>query len=99
MHQNSALKLQHGRKPSWFDCHRRFLPGNHCFRANKVIFRKGKIIHISTPQRIFGEILYDVASKLPNVTIEVEFQILRFQENEHKRTKSSIFWELLYWKH
>jgi len=95
MHQNYAFQLQHKRKLSWFDCHRRFLPWNHYFRTNKVAFHKGKSIHIGSPRRISGEILSDVASKLPKVTTEVEFQIPRFQENEHNWTKQSIFWSWL----
>ena len=33
--------LPNGRKYSWFDCHRRFLPPNHSFRDQKNAFRKG----------------------------------------------------------
>ena len=50
MHQNCTFQLQHGQKPSWFDCYRRFLPRNNCFRANKVTFRKGNSIHIGHPK-------------------------------------------------
>ena len=99
MHQNCAFQLQYGRKPSWFDCHRRFLPRNHCFRANKVAFRKGKSIHTGPPRRIPGEMLSDTVSTLPKVTTDINFQISGFEENEHNWTKQSIFWELPYWKH
>jgi len=53
MHQNSALQLQRGRKPSWFDFQRRLLPRNQCFRANKVSFCKGKSIHVGPSSKDF----------------------------------------------
>lgn len=35
---SKAFTLKRGRKTSWFDCHRQFLPDNHAFRRNKVAF-------------------------------------------------------------
>jgi hypothetical protein len=32
MDDTDAFTLQHGKKVSFFDCHRRFLPSNHSFR-------------------------------------------------------------------
>ena len=93
MQQNCAFQLQHEQKLSWFDCHCWFLPQNHCFRVNKVAFRKGKSIRTVPLRRISGKILSDVASKLPKVTTDVQFQIPEFQENEHNWTKQSIFSE------
>jgi len=93
MHQNCAFQLQHVQKPSWLDCHCKFLPWNHYYRATKVAFCKGKSIYIGYPRRISCKILSDVASKLPKVTTDVQFQIPEFQENEHNWTKQSIFSE------
>jgi hypothetical protein len=42
MDESDAFKLQHDRKVSFFDCHRRFLPLSHEFRGDKESFRKGK---------------------------------------------------------
>lgn len=81
MHQNCTFHLQYDRKPSWFDCHRRFLPRNQYFRANKVGFRKGKSIHIGPHRTIPGE-MSDTVSTLPKVTTDINFQISRFEENE-----------------
>ena len=92
MHQNCAFQLHHGRKPSWFDFHCRLLPRNHCFRANKVAFRKGKSIHIGPTRRISGEMLSNTISTLPKVTTDIHFQISGFEKNEHNWTKQSIFW-------
>ena len=75
------------------------MPQNHCFRVNKIAFRKGKSIRTGPLRRISGKILSDVASKLPKVTTEVEPQIFGFHKNEHNWIKQSIFWELPYWKH
>ena len=32
MEDSKAFRLTHGRKPCWFECHRRFLPSDHPFR-------------------------------------------------------------------
>ena len=73
MHQNCAFQLQHEQNPSWFDYYHRFSHQNHYFRANKVAFRKHKSIRFGPSRRISGEILSDVASKLPKVTTEAQF--------------------------
>ena len=35
IHRTDAFQLKHGRKTSWFDCHRRFLPMSHLYRKDK----------------------------------------------------------------
>ncbi|KAL6639429.1 hypothetical protein ACP70R_023159 [Stipagrostis hirtigluma subsp. patula] len=47
--------LPNGRKHSWFDCHRRFLPPDHTFRNQKNAFRKGVAVHDMPPRRLSGE--------------------------------------------
>jgi hypothetical protein len=37
MDDNDVFRLEHDRKVSFFDCHRRFLPSNHEFRDDTVI--------------------------------------------------------------
>jgi hypothetical protein len=44
MDDTEAFRLQHGKKVSFFDCHRRFLPSNHSFRNDPLSFMKGKTI-------------------------------------------------------
>jgi hypothetical protein len=46
-----AFSLEHGRKVSFFDCHRRFLPLSHEFRGDKESFKKGKSIRKGSPKR------------------------------------------------
>jgi hypothetical protein len=42
MDDTNAFRLQHNKKVSFFDCHRRFLPSNHSFRNDTRSFLKGK---------------------------------------------------------
>jgi hypothetical protein len=44
MDDSGAIRLQHGRKVSFFDYHRRFLPLSHEFRGDKESFQKGKSV-------------------------------------------------------
>jgi hypothetical protein len=44
MEDSDAFRLEHGRKVSFFDYHRRFLPSNHPFRSERRSFLKGKTI-------------------------------------------------------
>ncbi|XP_076885659.1 uncharacterized protein LOC143535231 [Bidens hawaiensis] len=44
MGDTEAFQLHAGRKTSWFDCHRRFLPRSHPFRRDKNGFRANKSI-------------------------------------------------------
>jgi hypothetical protein len=40
--ESDAFRLQHGRKVSFFDCHRRFLPLSHGLTSDKESFQKDK---------------------------------------------------------
>jgi hypothetical protein len=50
MDESDAFR-QHGRKVSFFDCHRRFLPSSHEFRDDKESFHKGKKVRKGPPKR------------------------------------------------
>jgi hypothetical protein len=54
MDDSDAFKLQHGRKVSFFDCHRRFLSLSHEFRGDKESFQKGKNVRKEPPKRKLG---------------------------------------------
>ncbi|XP_021618084.2 uncharacterized protein LOC110619138 [Manihot esculenta] len=65
MENSKAFILQHGGKPSFFDCHRQFLPINHPYRRQKDKFRKGFIEKTPSPSRmteknVFDNIFYTV---------------------------------------
>jgi hypothetical protein len=54
MDDTDAFRLEHGRKVSFFDCHRRFLASNHEFRNDTWSFLKGKTIRKGPPKQKFG---------------------------------------------
>ncbi|GJX21699.1 hypothetical protein Tco_0226144 [Tanacetum coccineum] len=49
-----AFSLSNGRKVSWFDCHRQFLPERHPFRRNKNDFIKNRIELSPSPLILTG---------------------------------------------
>ena len=50
-----AFQLKNGRKTSWFDCHRRFLPIGHPYRRNKNLFRHKRVVRDTPPPYLTGE--------------------------------------------
>jgi len=64
--------LQYGRKMSWFDCVRYFLPRNRALRRNKNAFTKGTTVHGQPPQRLTPEMEWQKVHDLPKVTEEPE---------------------------
>jgi hypothetical protein len=50
-----SFLLRNGRKPCWFDCHRRFLPENHSFRFEHNAFRKDTVMLDEPPRYLTGE--------------------------------------------
>ena len=59
MGRTDAFQLKKGRKPCWFDSHRRFLPLHHPYRRNKKRFRKNKIVRLPPPSYISGTDLFE----------------------------------------
>ncbi|KAL1223467.1 hypothetical protein V5N11_003525 [Cardamine amara subsp. amara] len=103
--RTDAFQLKYGRKTSWFDCHRRFLPIRDAYRRNKTLFRRNTIVRALPPVYLTGE--------------QLEAQIDHYGAHEtvkrggnwhsprnmpdgygehHNWHKKSIFWELPYWK-
>jgi hypothetical protein len=54
MDDTNAFMLQHGKKVSFFYCHRRFLSSNHSFRNDTRSFLKGKPVRKGPPKQKFG---------------------------------------------
>lgn len=50
-----ATWLQYGRKYSFFDCHRQFLPTNHSFRSDTNSFSSNIVVTNDPPHRLSGE--------------------------------------------
>ncbi|XP_010474081.1 PREDICTED: uncharacterized protein LOC104753537 [Camelina sativa] len=59
MDRREAFRLKYGRKPCWFDCHRRFLPLHHPYRKNKKLFRKNKVVRVPPPTYVSGNDLFE----------------------------------------
>jgi hypothetical protein len=51
INESDAFRLQHDRKVSFFDCHRRYLSLSHEFRGEKESFQKGKSIRKGPPKQ------------------------------------------------
>ncbi|KAG6393003.1 hypothetical protein SASPL_147233 [Salvia splendens] len=56
---SQAFSVKHGRKTTWFDCHRRCIHMNHRFRKDKQYFRKNRIEHSGPPPILNGEQILD----------------------------------------
>ena len=98
MENTKAFRLQYGRKPCFFDCHRRFLPPNHPFRRQRDKFSK-RVDHDSPIQRLSGE---EVLQRLDGIE-DLPFGIKCGKQKplgfgvSHNWVKKSIFWKLPYW--
>nr|GEV27796.1 hypothetical protein [Tanacetum cinerariifolium] len=100
MEKSKAFHLKHGRKTSFFDCHRQFLPKDHPFRRNKDSFTKGRVENNTPPSRLSGLETWRRVQKYPKVTDErypIGKNLPGFRAC-HNWTKKSIFWDLPYWK-
>ncbi|XP_027187904.2 uncharacterized protein [Cicer arietinum] len=95
---SKAFSLKHGRKTSWFDCHRQFLPDNHAFRRNKVAFYKNRIDKNEHPPILSGEQVWEKVYGIPKIT-DTRQCIVPGYGILHNWTKRSIFWDLPYWRH
>ena len=95
MEETNTFWLKFGKKHSWFDCHRRFLPPDHSFRRSKRSFRRNKVEKGSPPTILDGESVWQFVKDFPKVTGEVPTKIPGFGDL-HNWTKRSIFWDLPY---
>ena len=99
MENTKSFRLHHGRKNTWFDCHRQFLPAEHAFRRNKNSFYKNRIERTLPPIRLNGEQLWERVSPIPKIyQLPVNYGQFPSYGRTHNWTKQSIFWELPYWK-
>ena len=98
MKETKEFNLKNGGKSSWFDCHRRFLPGNHEFRRKRNRFRKDTTEKDGPPPKITSDEVFRRVSNLwrfPDVGKRVRYEGYNV---DHNWTKISIFWDLPYWK-
>jgi hypothetical protein len=54
MDDSDAYRLEHGKKVTLFDCHRRFLPLSHPFRGDRKSFMKVKRVRKGSPKQKLG---------------------------------------------
>ncbi|XP_033141288.1 uncharacterized protein LOC117132037 [Brassica rapa] len=102
--------LQHGRKYSWFDCHRMFLPKEHPYKRNVQAFRKGQTVTDDPPPWLTGKEFF--CERINNIeglkkmahrlwrkwTRETCEHTINGYGKHHNWVKKSIFWELPYWE-
>lgn len=105
MNRTDAFQLKHGRKTSWFDCHRRFLPIYHSYRGNKRLFKRNKVVRTPAPVYLSGEELeaqIDYYGALETVIQGGNWHTPAHMPDgygeHHNWHKKSIFWDLPYWK-
>ncbi|CAA7031818.1 unnamed protein product [Microthlaspi erraticum] len=98
--KTDAFQLKNGRKTSWFDCYRCFLPEDHGDRQNVVSFRKGRVVKDSAPPILTGEEFLNKVCGFPKTVASGGNHGKKVQGygNTHNWHKQSIFWELPYWK-
>lgn len=100
MGENKAIRLKHGKKQSWFDCTRVFLPEEHRFRYQSNAFLRRRICDRVMRERPDGlEIYHDVCELDENVFGQGRQAARRTAGfgDTHNWTKKSIFWDLPYW--
>ncbi|KAJ8630423.1 hypothetical protein MRB53_023746 [Persea americana] len=99
MEHTKSFNLSHGRKPCWFDCHRRFLPVDHPFRRNRENLKKGKVENDIPTPRLFGTEMLDRVMRLPVIQFGkiAASEIINGFGDSHNWVRRSIFWELPYW--
>jgi hypothetical protein len=94
MNDSDAFKLEHGRKVTLYDCHRRFLPSNHPFRSDKRSFLKGKLVRKGPPKR---KLKADI-TKIFDDLMEYENGEFKGYDEKHNWTHKNCLWELPYAK-
>ncbi|CAA7022710.1 unnamed protein product [Microthlaspi erraticum] len=96
----NAFQLKHGRKTSWFDCHRRFLPAEHPYRESMTKFRKNCQVSDGPPPDADGKCMLDELRYFgAEKTVECggnRHDKVDAYGDLHNWHKKSIFWDLPY---
>ena len=93
MSDTKAYRLEHGKKVTFFDTHRRFLPRNHHFRNDTKSFRKGIKVKEGPPKRLTGK---DIKEQLQNLKLAKDGVNFEGYGKEHNWSHKSFLWELPY---
>ena len=96
MERTKAFILNHGRKVSFFDCHRQFLPLDHPYRKQRDKFKRG-VKKETTVERFSGVDVMNNISELEQVTFGKASNGIKIDGYGkcHHWTKKSIFFELV----
>ncbi|XP_060210890.1 uncharacterized protein LOC132637885 [Lycium barbarum] len=86
MENTKSFTLKNGKKKSWFDCHRRFLPMDHPFRRMKNAFKNNTIEQDCPPPILSGEDIWERVQNLPKVTEEEPYMF----EGYGDKTKDNV---------
>lgn len=97
-----VFKLKHGRKTSWFDCHRRVLPHDHPYHWSTTLFRKNKNNFEGPPTELSGNYMMTQlrdfeAERTVSCGGNWNYMVDGCGEY-HNWHKKSIYWDLTYWK-
>jgi hypothetical protein len=94
MDDSDAYRLEYGKKVTFFDCHRRFLPLSHPFRGDRKSFTKGKTVRKGPPKQKLGA---DITQMLDDLKESGNGKFEGYGE-KHNWTHKSCLWELPYAK-
>jgi hypothetical protein len=92
MDDSDAFRLHHGRKVSFFDCHRRFLPLSNEFRGEKESFQKRKSVRKGPPKQ---KLRTDIVKMLDELK-EPQNSGFKGYDKKHNWTHKSCLWKLPY---
>jgi len=98
MEKTKSFSLKHGKKVSWFDCHRQFLPESHPFRKNKRSFFKNKVEKDIPPPRLSGGQIWERVAWIPTIMDGTPEEFKHLENMKSGWSKRSIFWDLPYWR-
>ena len=98
MGDNKSFGLKKGRKPCWFDCHRRFLPIGHPFCCDWYSFKKSTMENSLPPQHLSRTDVLSQVNQLNEITLGLKSckQKQLGHGTTHNWVKKIIFWELSY---
>ena len=99
MEHSQAFTLTNGRKTTWFDNHRMFLPFDRAFRRNKNSFLKNRIEMAPPPPIMIGEqILKKINDLGLKKVTDIDYEVINGPICKACGWKKRrIFWDFPYW--
>jgi hypothetical protein len=94
MDHSDAYMLEHGKKVTFFDYNKKFLPLSHPFRGDRKSFTKGKTVKKGPPK---WKLRADITQMLDDLKESENGKFEGYSEN-HNWTHKSYLWELPYAK-